>query len=288
MLLVVSRWLLSGIGFNYQLQNKLGFNALLRNVNNFFSYYTTAYSGNFFDNVRLRSHYFSSLDSYIFIVILLLVVVYIFYLILKNKIKKISIIFLSSVLLYIFFMLFYNGEEYHYRYLLPFFMPSCFLIVLAIEQLPQLKLRKYLSIFLTIYAAFSLICGVIFYKDIFPRLSDAYTEVERIQFLGELLNKHDIKCVYALDWLTSQHIDYFIPEVTVRHQEIDPRRPQDSYTTDSYRQANGCALVGLWYQIPLFSSLYKLEEIYVVSNRYVVHLYPQREDLLELNIELTN
>lgn len=287
-LLAGSRFLLSGIGFNYELQNKLGFSEIDRNIRNIFSDYSVAYSGSFFDNVSLESHYFSSLVSHVFIGILLLIFLYNFYLIFKNKIEKISFLFLVSVLLYILFMLFYNGDEYHYRYLLPFFMPSCFLIVLTVERLPKLKLKKYLSIFLVIYAIFSLVSGILFYNDVFPKLSDGYTEVERIQFLGESLNTRNIKCVYALDWITSQHIDYFIPEVTSRNKEIDPRRPQDSYIVDSYQQANGCALVGLWYQMPIFAGLYKLNDIYVVSNRYVVYLYPQREDLLKLNFKLTD
>jgi len=288
MLLVVSRFLLLSIGFNYQVQNKLGFSEIARNLKNIFQHYSVAYSGNFFDGVRLKDHYLSSLDSQIFIVILLLVIIYDFYLILKNKIEKINILFLVSVLLYIFFMLFYNGEDYQYRYLLPFFVPSSFLIVIALEQLPKLKLKKYLYIFLTIYAIFSLICGIIFYKYVFPDLVDGYTEVERIELLGGFLNAHDIKCVYALDWIISQHINYFIPNVIVRHQEIDPRRPQDSNLVDSYQQANGCALVGFQFQMPTFISLYELNDIYVLSNRYVVHLNTSREDLLKLNFKLTN
>jgi len=287
-LIAVSHFLLSSIGFNYQLQNKLGFSEIARNSHNILSYYSVAYSGNFFDNLSFKGYYFSSLDSYIFIGILLIIIICNFYLILKNRIKKFNVLFLVSVLLYIFFMLFYNGEEYHYRYLLPFFMPSCYLIVLTIEQVSQLKLKKYLYILLVIYAFSSLFCGIISYPYIFPKLNNSYTEVERIEFLGDFLNAHDIKCVYALDWITSQHINYFIPWITERHQAIDPRRPQDSNETDSYQRANKCALVGLWYQMPLFTGIYKLNDIYVVQGRYVVYLHPQREDLLKLNFKLTN
>lgn len=285
-LLALSHLSLAGMGFNYQLQNKLGVSEIARNLKNIFNYYAVAYSGNFFDRVSLRSDYLSFLASDIFIGIFGLAIIYSLYLILKNKIKRNNILFLVSSLFYIFFMLFYQGEDYQYRYLLPFFMPSIFLIVLVIEQLPRIKLKKYLFLFLTIYAIFSLLSGIIFYNYIFPKLADGYTEVERIEVLGGFLNAHNIRCVYALDWLTSQHIDYFIPGVVARHQTIDPRRPQDSNRVDLGQPE--CALVGLWYQMPLFSSLYRLNDIYVVNNRYVVHLYPHREDLLKLNFKLTN
>jgi len=184
-------------------------------------------------------------------------------------------------------MLFYNGPEYHYRYLLPFFVPSIFLIVLTAEQWPWRPMKSWVFILLVIFSASSLICGMLAYEDVFPKLNDDYTEIERIENLGEFLGAHDVKGVYALDWLISQHLDYFVPELTARYQEFNPGRPQDSGIVDGYQRDNESALVGFWYQMPLFLSLYKLEDIYVVNNRYIVHLYPQQDDLLKLHFKLT-
>jgi hypothetical protein len=281
-------FLLLDIGFNYQLQNKLGFNQIIRNIEHIFSYYSVAYSGRFFDAAALSANYATTTDSAIFIVILLLVIIYDSYLVVKKKIGKIDTLFLFSVLIYIFFMLFYNGEEYPYRYLLPIFIPSVLLIILAIRQLPKPKLKKNLYIFLTIYTIFSLFCGIYSYNFVFPPINDGHTEVERIEYLGNFLHANNIKCVYALDWIISQHINYFVPDLSVRSQEIDPRRPQDSVMVDSEQRSNECALVGLWYQVSSFTSLYKLKDIYIISNRYIVYLRPQREDLLRLNFKLTD
>lgn len=286
--LVISRLILFAIGFNFQMQNKLGFDQLARNIKNIFRYYSTAYSGRFFDAAGLKMNYVTTLDSGIFIGILLLVIIYDLYLAVRKKIAKSDALFLGSVIAYLLFMLFYNGEEYHYRYLLPIFIPSVFLILLAVKKLPQAQLRKSFYFFLVIYSLFSLVCGLFFYTYTFPPINDGYTEVERIEFLGKYLQANNIKCVYALDWIISQHLNYFRPEIKVRHQEIDPRRPWDSVKADAGQKSNECALVGLWYQLPLFSSLYKLDDIMVISQRYLVHLHPQREDLLKLKFKLTN
>lgn len=281
-------FLLLNIGFDYQLQNKLGFDQLSRNIKNILNYYLVAYSGQFFDVATVKLNYAMIIDSAIFIIILALTIIYSGYLAIRKKIKTIDTIFLLSIIAYIVFMLFYNGEEYPYRYLLPIFIPSIFLIILAINKFPRPKIKEYLYKFLIIYAVFSLICGIIFYHFVFPKISDGYTEVERVESLKGFLQTNNIKCVYALDWIISQHINYFMPDLAVRHQEIDPRRPNDSIKADSYQQSNECALVGLWYHLPVFTSLYKLNDIYIINNRYVVHLRPQRNDLLRLNFKLTD
>ena len=286
--LVISRFLLIYSGFTYQLQNKIGLNEVARNIKYFFSNYSVAYSGRFFDDVVFINYYPATIASYIFIGILLLVIIYDIYRFFKHQITKIEILFLLAILFYSFFMLFYNGITYSYRYLLPIFVPSIFLIVLALKQLTSLKLKKFLYIFLIIFAFFSLNCGIFAYNCTYPRLNDGYTEIDRINALGEFLNTNHIKCVYALNWIISQHIDYFIPEVIVRHQEIDPRRPWDSQIVDFYQNSKQCALVGFLYQAPAFTYLYKLNDIYIVDNRYLIHLRPQRDDLLKLNFQLTN
>lgn len=280
--------LLLAFNFSYQLQNKLGAEQIIHNVKNIFTNYSISYSGRFFYAASLKMNYISILDSGIFIGILMFVIFYNFYLLFRNKISKISVTFLFSVVLYIFFMLFYNDVEFAYRYLLPVFIPSIFLIVLTVVQLPKLKLKKYLYMFLVVYAIFSLICGIYSYNYIYPQINDGYTEVERIESLGGFLQNNNIKCVYALDWIISQYINYFMPNISNRYQNIDSRRPQDSINVDFYQQSNECALVGLWYQMPFFTSFYKLTDIYVINNRYIVYLHPQKDDLLKLNFKLTN
>jgi len=283
-----SRFLLTALHFSYQLQNKLGADQFIRNVKNIFNNYLIAHSGRFYDAVVLKMNYAAFLDSEIFVVILILAIVFNLYLFFRNKITRPALLFLSAVLSYIFLMLFYNDVEFSHRYLLPVFIPSVFLILLAVEQLKNQKLRKIMYIFLTAYALFSLACGLVSYNYIFSRIKDGYTEIERIETLEGFLDTNNIKCVYALDWLISQHINYFMPDISVRHQEIDNRRPQDSVRVDTYQKTNECALVGLWYQMPLFTGLYRLDDIFVINNRYIVHLRPQRDDLLKLNFKLTN
>ena len=287
-LLAASKFLLTYIGSSFQLQSRLGINDLARNIKNIFRYYSVAYSGRFFDDVQLKGHYLTTISGYIFIGMLLVVAVYDLYLVFQKKMGKINALFFSATALYIIFMLFYNGADYNYRYLLPFFVPSVFSIILTVERIPGPKLGKYVYGFLVVYAVFSLVGGILAYSYVYPQLDDGYTEVERIESLGKLLKVNNIRCVYALDWLISQHIEYFIPEVKVRHQTIDTRRPQDSNLVDSSQKTDGCALVGFKYQLPLFAYLYKLEDIYIVNNRYVMHLRPSREDLLKLNFQLTN
>lgn len=286
--MAIFRFLLLVIGFDYQAQNKLGFGQLFLNFKNIFNYYFIAYSGRFFDVTALKINYATIIDSVVFIGILTLVIVYDIYLFSRKRLSKIETMFLFSVVAFVIFMLFYNGEEYPYRYLLPFFIPSVFLIVLAIKQLSKSRLKKYLYIFLALYAIFSLICGIYSYNYVFPQINDGYTEIERIESLKGFLQTNNIKCVYALDWIISQHINYFMPDISVRHQDIDTRRPQDSIKVDFYQQSNECALVGLWYQMSYFTRFYKLNEIYIINNRYIVHLLPKKDDLLKLNFKLTN
>jgi len=285
---LTSRLALSAIDFSYVLQNKLGIEQITHNVKNVFSHYSIAYSGSFFDSASLKMNYASILNSQIFIWSLIFVVIYDIYLLFRKKLSKIEAAFLFSVLLYVCLMFFYNDQEFAYRYLLPVFIPSSFLILLGIERLKKIKQKKIIYIFLIIYSVFSLVCGVLFYRYVFTPINNNYTEVERIGYLEEFLKINNIKCVYALDWITSQHINYFIPGISVRHQNIDTRRPQDSAKVDAYQRTNDCALVGLWYQMPSFTHLYPLNDIYVISGRYIVHLKPLRDDLLKLNFELTD
>lgn len=286
--LAISRFLLAAISLNYQPQNKLGFGQLTLNLKNIFNYYYTAHSGRFFDVTSLKMNHLSSLVSTIFIIILTLVVIYDIYLFLRNRLNKIDTMFLFSVIAYLLFMLFYSGEEYPYRYLLPIFIPSIFLIILTIKRTRRRWLNKSIYIFLIIYTFFSLVGGIFSYNFVFPQIKDGYTEVERIESLEKFLQMNTVRCVYALDWIISQHVNYFMPGIRARHQDIDSRRPQDSVKADLYQQSNECALVGLWYQLPLFTRLYKLNDIYVINNRYIVHLRPQKDDLLKLNFKLTN
>lgn len=281
-----SRLLLSAIDFNYQLQSRLGFDQLADNIQNIFHYYSVAYSGRFFDAAGLSLDSLAVSVSGLLVVMLGIAIVYNVYLASRRRIKRENALFLIVVVAYIVFMLLYDGERYHYRYLLPIFIPAAYLIVLTIEQLPSLKLKRYSYIFLTLYISMSLVSGLRSYVQVFPPLDDGYTEVERIESLGKFLRDNDINCVYALDWMTSQHIDYFLPDIIVRHQDIDPRRPQDSRQVDFLsRQSDDCALVGLWYQVSLFTSRYKLDEIFIINSRYVLHLRPQQEDLVKLQFK---
>lgn len=285
---VSSNVFLLAIDFNYQLQNKLGSVQLLRNLKNIFINYSIAYSGRFFDAAVLKINFFQTLNSVLFVGILIFIIIYNIYLLCKNKINQITAIFLSSVILYILFMLFYGESEYSHRYLLPVFIPGVLLIMLTIKQLTKSKIRNILFFLLTIYGVFSLVCSVYSYNHVFPPIKDGYTEVDRIKTLEGFLQNNNIKCVYALDWIISQHIYYFMPNISVRHQDIDNRRPQDSVKVDLYQQSNECALVGLWYQMSYFTNFYKLNEIYIINNRYIVYLRPNRDDLLKLNFKLTN
>jgi|GEM_PF-2174108 len=288
MLWLASRLFLSAIGFSYQLQSKLGLSQVARNLKNIFNHYAAAYSGQFFDAANLPLNYLTGLVGIIFIGILLLTIIYNLYLAKVKKLGPVNIIFFSSVLLYMLFMLFYNDAEYAYRYLLPVFIPAIFLIILTIKQIPKEPLRKKIYVGLIFYILLSLVSGIYFYVYPFPAIKDGYSEVERIKSLEEFLSENNIKCVYALDWITSQHINYFMPEISVRHKDIDPRRPGDSSKVDqSAAQSNNCALVGLWYQLPLFTSLYKLDDIIVINKRYIAHLRPQREALEKLKFKLT-
>ncbi len=284
-----SKVLLYFLGQSYQSQNKLGFEQLASNIKNIISHYYVSYGGRFFDVSRLKLNPWASFNSGVFIGIFILAILFCLYLLSVKKLKKINLAILLSVVLFVIFMLFYNDREFSYRYLLPFFIPAVFLIVSTAKQVAHPIFRRVLFWFLMVYSVFSLICGAIFHNYIFAKINDNYTEVERIEYLKKFLNQNNIKCVYATDWIISQHVDYFIPDVMARHQEIDNRRPQDAVVVDSeYKQNNNCALVGLWYQLPSFSQLYNLGDIALVRGRYLVHLRPQPEDLVRLGFEPAN
>jgi hypothetical protein len=288
LLWLITRALLRANNFNYQLQNKLGPEQLLRNLKNIFSDYSIAYSGQFFDAVALKMNTTSAICAGIFVVLLLAAIVFDFYLLIKRRISKIEMTFLGSVVLYIVFMLFYNEAEFSHRYLLPIFIPSIFLIVLAAKRLSRPKLDNLIWGFLSVYAVFSLVCGVLFYNYVFAQPKDGYFEVERIEFLKDYLNDKQVVCAYTMDWIISQHFNYFINDVANRSQTTDSRRPLESAAVDQlYKQGGNCALVGLWYQLPAFVHLYNLKDIVVVGGRYVVYLNPQRDDLLKLGFELS-
>lgn len=289
--LASSYFLLLAFGFKFQLQDRLSFSQISVNIKNIFTYYSIAYSGRFFDAYGGNMNNLEASISYIFIGLLIIAIIYDIYLALRKKLEKNDILFLSAVISFILFMLFYNGNtmEYHYRYLLPVFIPAMFLIVLAAKKLKQNKVKIYIYVFLIIFALISLVSSIFSYVYLYPPINDGQTEVERIETLKDFLETNDIKCVYSLDWMISQHINYFIPDVLVRHQEIDPRRPWDSNKVDLMAaQSGNCALVGLWYQMPSFTYLYELNDIFVINKRYLVYLRPQREDLLNLGFKLTN
>jgi 4-amino-4-deoxy-L-arabinose transferase-like glycosyltransferase len=288
-LLAMSHFILLVSNIKYQNPNKLGLGKFIYNAENIFNNYYVAHSGKFFDAAVLKMNHLVSLNSLVFVTILLIVIIYNIYLIINKKIKKIALVFLLSIFFYTLFILFSNEQAFSYRYLLPVFMPSVFLIIITVNNLLNKKLKNLLYLFLVCYSILSLICSSLFYNYLFPKMDDGYTEVERIEYLGTFLNKNNIKCVYALDWMISQHINYFMPEIKTRHQTIDTRRTEDSSIVDSMlQQKNNCALVGLWYHASLFANLYNFNDIIIIDNRYIVYLHPQKNDLLKLNFELTS
>jgi hypothetical protein len=288
LLWLITRALLRATDFNYQLQNKLGLGQLARNFKNIFSDYSIAYSGQFFDAVVLKMNTASTICGGFFVVLLLAAVTFDLYLLIRRRLNKIEITFLGSVVLYIVFMLFYSEAEFSHRYLLPIFIPSIFLIVLAAKRLSRSKLNNLVWGFLSVYAVFSLVCGVLFYNYVFAQPKDGYSEVERIEFLNDYLTSKQVVCAYTMDWIISQHFNYFINDVVNRSQTTDSRRPMESAAVDQlYKQGGNCALVGLWYQLPAFVNLYNLRDIFIVSGRYVIYLNPQRDELLKLGFKLS-
>lgn len=278
------------IGFHYQAQNKLGFDRIGTNLQNLLYNLHIAYSGQFFDAAAFKADLILAINSSIFIGLLFGAIAYNLYLSVIKKIKASSFLFMSATVLYLVFMLFYNDSEFSYRYFLPLFLPGMILIVLTVKNLPSPSWRYYSKIFLAVYAFFSLLCGICFFNNIFAqdRGRDAYSEVERIEFLKEYLAKEQVACVYTMDWIISQHLHYFADDLVNRSKDFDPRRPADDILTDRlFQQGNSCALVGLWYQMPEFTRFYSLQDIVVVGGRYVIYLNPRRDELLKLGFRLS-
>ena len=283
----LSKLLFTSLGFQFQAQNKLGFQ-VLKNTKNIYKNYLVGYSGAFFDSAALNINVYLKVISITFLITLLVIIFYNIYLAILKKNKKINYILLSSVLLYVVFMLFYNEEEYAYRFLLPVFIPAALLIVVTLKQLINVKYEKYLYSMLIIFAVTSSFIGIYAYKHVYPELNDGVVEIQRSEFLGNYLNDNDVQCVYTLDWIISQHLYYFMPDIISRYQGIDPRRLKESIQVDILRNSDKCALVGLWYHFPLFYSQYSAKEIMIISSRYIVKINPSKESLDHLGFELTD
>jgi len=275
-------------GFHYQAQNKLGLDHIGANFQSLLHNLGVAYSGKFFDVAAAKIGSIIAINAAIFVFLLLLAVAYNLYLLVIKKIKISSLLFMLAVVLYMVFMLFYNDPEFSYRYLLPLFLPGMILIVLTVKNLPSPGWRFYLKIFLILFAAFSLLCGACSYNYIFAQPHDDYSsEVGKIGLLKKYLNDNQVVCAYTMDWIVSQHLNYFIGDIVNRSREPDPRRPADYILTDRlYRQGADCALVGLWYQMPAFVQFYGLQDTMIIGRRYIVYLHPRRDDLLKLGFKL--
>jgi hypothetical protein len=279
---------------NFQIQNRLGLEQFWVNLKQIITFIRVAYSDKFFDDAAsFRMNIYSFWDSWIFIGLLGVSIIFFVCLAARKKIRKIELVFLSAAILFVFFLLFYHeakfsylGMGFSYRYLLPMFIPAIFLIVLAAQRVPILPLKRYSYIFLAAYSVFSLVCVFLYPNYIYPKMNDGLTEVDRIDSLGQYLKANNITCVYANDWIISQHVKYFLPGIIARHPDIDPT---DAAAVDaSFKQKNNCALVGLWYTLPSLGSLYNLNDIMVVGGRYLVYLRPQRDDLVKFQFKFTN
>lgn len=276
------------IGFRYQTYNRLGFGYVGENIRNLVNNLFIAHSGQFFDVVAMNINLYLTICSSIFIILLFLSIVYNFYLLFIRRIKTSSLLFLSSVLLYFVFMLFYNESEFSYRYLLPVFLPGMMLIILSIKNFFKSNKHEYLKILLIVYVVFSFVCSAFSYNYLFVKPNDNYSEVERILFLKSYLEDNQIDCVYTMDWMISQYFRYFISDISSRNKNYDLRYRADDVLVDQmHRRGSRCALIGFWYQMPSFASIYNLRDIMVVGGRYVVYLSPKNDDLLQLGFELT-
>ncbi|HZJ41870.1 MAG TPA: hypothetical protein VFD51_02550 [Patescibacteria group bacterium] len=284
----ISHFFITFLGFQFQTQNRLGLSQVTDNIKNIYNHYLVSYSGGFFDSAVFNINVNLKVISMIFIITFVITIFYNLYLAIKKRNTKVNLILLSSVLLYILFMLFYNDKEYGYRFLLPIFIPAVLLIVTTLKKLISVKYEKFLYLVLIFFAVISSYIGVNSYNHIYPELGDGITEIQRLELLEGYLNSNDVQCVYALDWLISQHLYYFMPNIASRHQSMDLRRPEASNQVDELRQSGNCALVGLWYQLPSFTSQYLAQEIMIIGNRYIVKINPSKESLNELNFELTN
>jgi hypothetical protein len=276
------------IGFHYESQNRLGFAHVIPNLQNLFHNLYVAYSGRFFDVSAAKIYTAIAIDSGLFIGLLFLAIAYNVYLLAAKNIKTSSLLFLLSVIFFLIFMLFYNDAEFSYRYLLPLFLPAIVLIVLTVKDLPSPDLRYLLKIFLAIYAAFSLICGVCFHNYILPEPKDDYSEMERFGDLYGFLKDKHVTCAYDMDWMISQHLNYFTEDIVSREPDSNPRRPDDLSQVDRLNQQTGdCALIGYWYQLPVFVQVYGLRDTVFIDGRYVVHLHPKRPDLLRFGFKMS-
>jgi hypothetical protein len=279
---------------NFRVQNRLGFEQFWVNLKQIVKFIRIAYSDKFFDDAAIsRMNIFSFWNSWIFVGLLASAATFFVYLAVRKKIRKIELAFLSAVVLFAFFLLFYHeakfaylGMGFSYRYLLPIFIPAIFLIALAAQRLPTALLKNCLYIFLAAYSVFSLVCVFLYPNYIYPKINDGLTEVDRIDSLGQYFKANNITCVYANDWIISQHVKYFLPGIIARHPDIDL---VDAAAVDAaFKKKNDCALVGLWYTLPSLGSLYNLNDIMVVGGRYLVYLRPQRDDLIRLQFKFTN
>ena len=286
--LIGSRFLLFVTGNSYQDQSRMGFVQLAHNIHNIFNYFYIGYSGRFFYTTILGMSMLTAFVSGLFVIILILAIGYYIYLICRKKITGIEIALLAAVILYIIVILFSSDTDFSYRYLLPIYIPSIFLIVLAAKNFLWPSFRNGLYIFLTIYAALSLVSGTFFHNYMYPAIADGSTEVERIKSVETVLNNYRIKCAYVLDWDIAQHFYYFLPNIITRYQKIDFRQPQKAYMVDSmFRQGGNCALIGWTPHLSLLKD-FNPQDIIIVKKRYMIDLRPQKSDLLRLGFELTN
>lgn len=281
-------FLLSYLNIQFQVQNRLGLNRVTENIRNIFDYYLVGYSGSFFDSSRLDINVYLKIVSIVFLVTLIVTILYNLYLTIRKKNTIYNNLLLSAVLLYISFMLFYNEQDYGYRFLLPVFIPAMILIVLTWKKIVSEKYEKYLYIGFIFFAVISSYVSINSFNYLYPSHNDGVTEVQRMDLVKNYLNVNDVKCVYGLDWLISQHVFYFMPDVASRHQDIDPRRPEMTSQVDGLRESESCALIGLWYHLPLFINSFQAKDIMIIGSRYIVKIDPSKESLINLNFNLTD
>lgn len=284
-LLIGSRLLLFFSGIDYQAQARLGFSQFIHNTQNILNYLYIGYSGRSVFFISLEMNKLSVFISLSFIIILLLTISYDFYLVVKRKIEKIEAVFLATVLLYILVILFSSDQEFSYRYLLPVFIPSMFLIVLSAKRLSPQGYKDGLYIFLFVFSILSLFSNVAYPNYVYPKINDNYTEIERMRAVEVLLREYDVKCLYVLNWEISQELHYFIPNIKVRYQKVDFRYPQEARAVDLlFNQGANCALLGLEPHLAWLLN-YRPEDITIVGSRYMINLRPQKGELQRLGFE---
>ncbi|MFA5024493.1 MAG: hypothetical protein WC523_06090 [Patescibacteria group bacterium] len=293
----VSSLFVSGLGFHfllkvlslsYEAPARLGLTQVFFNLKQLVNYYLVAYSGQFFDNATRLFREPQLINSALFLVFLGLTLAYNIYLLALGRLNKINALFLSAVILYPIFIIFSSETNFSYRFLLPVFAPSAMLIVLTAKDLLSGKRAKFLYFGLLIYCFFSLTVTALYPNYIVPKIKDGFSEVDRINSLSSFLKSRDVQCVYGLDWVIGWYLNYFSVGLETRGREIDPRQPAEAYLVDRLREeGKTCALVGLWYQLPLFTQRYNLNDIIIINQRYVIFLEPSEKDLRQLNFRLT-